>query len=90
LYGVDHQAQQHRTQEVNRFDDMVRPHKLVNSAALQPKTRRATKPSKGSKQRLRVANTGRSPKPHEPHQKVGKQPFNFTERSHSTPVKTLH
>lgn len=53
-------AQQHRTQEMNRFDAMVRLHELVNSVALPPKTRRATKPSYGSKQRLRVAKSQRS------------------------------
>lgn len=53
-------AQQHRTQEMNRLDAFVRLHELVNSVALPPKTRRATKPSYGSKQRLRVAKSQRS------------------------------
>lgn len=53
-------AQQHRTQEMNRLDAMLRLHELVNSVALPPKTRRATKPSYGSRQRLRVAKSQRS------------------------------
>ena len=53
-------AQQHRTQEMNRLDALVRLHELVNSVATPPKTRRATKPSYGSKQRLRVAKSQRS------------------------------
>ncbi len=53
-------AQQHRTQEMNKLDAFMRLHELVNSVALPPKTRRATKPSYGSKQRLRVAKSQRS------------------------------
>jgi ribosome-associated protein len=53
-------AQQHRTQEMNRMDAYVRLHELVNSVALPPKARRATRPSYGSRQRLRVAKTQRS------------------------------
>ena len=53
-------AQQHRTQEMNKFDAFVRLNELVNSVAHPPKTRRATKPSYGSKQRLRVAKSQRS------------------------------
>lgn len=53
-------AQQHRTQEMNKFDAFVRLNELVNSVAHLPKTRRATKPSYGSKQRLRVAKSQRS------------------------------
>ena len=53
-------AQQHRTQEMNRLDAFLRLHELVNSVAVAPKTRRATKPSYGSKQRLRVAKSQRS------------------------------
>ena len=53
-------AQQHRTQEMNRLDALLRLHELVNSVALPPKRRRATKPSYGSKQRLRVAKGQRS------------------------------
>ena len=53
-------AQQHRTQEMNRLDALVRLQELVNSVAWPPKRRRATKPSYGSKQRLRVAKSQRS------------------------------
>lgn len=53
-------AQQHRTQEMNRVDALLRLHEIVNSAAVVPKARRATKPSYGSKQRLRVAKSQRS------------------------------
>ena len=53
-------AQQHRTQEMNRLDAFLRLHELVNSVAVAPKTRSATKPSYGSKQRLRVAKSQRS------------------------------
>jgi ribosome-associated protein len=53
-------AQQHRTQEANRLDALARLQELVNSVALPPKVRRATKPSYGSKQRLRVAKSQRS------------------------------
>lgn len=53
-------AQQHRTQEMNKLDAFVRLHELVNSVARPPKTRRATKPSYGSRQRLRVAKSQRS------------------------------
>jgi ribosome-associated protein len=53
-------AQQHRTQEMNRLDAFSRLHELVNSVAQPPKTRRATKPSYGSKQRIRVAKSQRS------------------------------
>ena len=44
-------AQQHRTQDMNRLDAMLRLHELVNSVALPPKVRKATKPTFGSKQR---------------------------------------
>ncbi len=53
-------AQQHRTQEMNRLDALLRLHELVNSVALPPKPRRATKPSYASRQRLRVAKRQRS------------------------------
>lgn len=53
-------AQQHRTQEMNRLDAFMRLHELVNSVARPPKTRRATKPSYGSKQRAREAKSQRS------------------------------
>ena len=44
-------AQQHRTQDMNRLDAMLRLHELVNSVALPPKVRKATKPTFGSKQK---------------------------------------
>jgi ribosome-associated protein len=44
-------AQQHRTQEMNRFDALSRLHELVNSVAVPPKPRRATKPTYASRQR---------------------------------------
>ena len=53
-------AQQHRTQEMNRLDALLRLHELVNSVALPPKTRRATKPSRAARQRLRLAKSQRS------------------------------
>jgi ribosome-associated protein len=53
-------AQQHRTQEMNKLDAFVRLNEWVNSVARPPKTRRATKPSYGAKQRLRVAKSQRS------------------------------
>ena len=53
-------AQQQRTQEMNRLDALMRLHELVNSVALPPKARRATKPSYASKQRLRVAKSQRA------------------------------
>ena len=53
-------AQQHRTQEANRLDALARLQELVNSVALPPKVRRPTKPSYGSRQRLRVSKTQRS------------------------------
>ena len=53
-------AQQQRTQEMNRLDALLRLHELVNSVAVAPKPRRATKPSYGSKQRARAATSQRS------------------------------
>jgi ribosome-associated protein len=53
-------AQTHRTQDANRMDAMQRLTDLVNSVARPPKTRRATKPSYGSKQRARAAKSQRS------------------------------
>ena len=44
-------AQQHRTQEMNRSDALARLQEVVDSVALPPKARRATKPTFGSKQR---------------------------------------
>ncbi len=53
-------AQNHRTQESNRFDALTRLQALVNSVALPPKARRATKPTRASKQRLRETKLQRS------------------------------
>lgn len=53
-------AQQHRTQELNRLDALLRLQELVSSVAVAPKTRRATRPSYASRQRLRVAKSQRS------------------------------
>lgn len=53
-------AQQHRTQEMNRFDALIRLHELVNSVAQPPKTRKPTKPSQASIQRVRRAKAQRS------------------------------
>ena len=53
-------AQQHRTQEMNRFDAMVRLNELVNSVAHPPKARKATQPTKASRKRLREDKARRS------------------------------
>jgi ribosome-associated protein len=53
-------AQQHRTQEMNRTDAVARLHELVESVAVAPMQRRATKPTYGSKQRRLKAKTVRS------------------------------
>ncbi len=53
-------AQQHRTQEMNRFDALIRLHELVNSVAQPPKDRKPTKPTRASHLRLRQAKTQRS------------------------------
>lgn len=44
-------AQQHRTQERNRADALERLCLLIQSVAIPRKTRRATKPTKGSQNR---------------------------------------
>ena len=44
-------AQSHRTQERNRADAMERLTALIKEAAVKPVPRRATKPTKASKQR---------------------------------------
>jgi ribosome-associated protein len=53
-------AQQHRTQEMNRFDALIRLHELVNSVAQPPKTRKATQPTRASVRRARQAKAQRS------------------------------
>jgi len=44
-------AQQHRTQDLNRLDALLRLHDLVNSVATAPRVRRATKPTRASVKR---------------------------------------
>lgn len=53
-------AQQHRTQEMNRADALVRLQAVVDSVAVPPRIRRATKPSYGSKQRRLEGKSQRS------------------------------
>jgi ribosome-associated protein len=53
-------AQQHRTQEMNRFDALIRLHELVNSVAQPPKARKPTHPTRASVRRVRQAKTQRS------------------------------
>lgn len=53
-------AQQHRSQEMNRADALARLHELVNSVAVPPRVRRATKPTYGSKQRRLAGKSQRS------------------------------
>ena len=52
-------AQQHRSQEQNREDALTRLTKLIQSVAIPRKKRRATKPTKGSKQRRLESKTKR-------------------------------
>ena len=44
-------AQSTRSQDMNRADALARLHELVNSVAVPPRQRKATKPTYGSKQR---------------------------------------
>lgn len=53
-------AQSHRTQDMNRLDAFSRLHELVNSVAVAPTLRRATKPSYGSVQRRLDGKTQRA------------------------------
>ena len=52
-------AQQYRTQELNRADALERLNALVNSVAVPPRVRRATKPTYGSQQRRLQSKTQR-------------------------------
>jgi ribosome-associated protein len=52
-------AQRHRTQERNREDARARLVDLIRSAAIAPKPRRATKPSKAAKRERVDAKTRR-------------------------------
>ena len=53
-------AQQHRTQEMNRADALARLQAVVDSVAVPPRIRRATKPSYGAKQRRLEGKSQRS------------------------------
>jgi len=44
-------ARNHRTQEGNRREALARLHALIDAARVEPKLRRATKPTKASKER---------------------------------------
>ena len=44
-------SQQHRSQDMNRDEALRRLHELVERAAVVPKTRRPTKPTRASKKR---------------------------------------
>ncbi|WP_428980636.1 alternative ribosome rescue aminoacyl-tRNA hydrolase ArfB [Chromobacterium piscinae] len=53
-------AQQYRTQEQNRADAIERLQALIDAAGHTPKTRRATKPTYGSKQRRLAGKSQRA------------------------------
>ena len=53
-------AQQHRTQEMNRADALARLQAVIDSVAMPPRVRRATKPTYGSKQRRLEGKSQRS------------------------------
>ncbi|WP_298210023.1 alternative ribosome rescue aminoacyl-tRNA hydrolase ArfB [Acidovorax sp.] len=53
-------AQQYRSQEQNRADALERLTALVNTVAVPPRVRRATKPTYGSQQRRLQGKTQRS------------------------------
>lgn len=53
-------AQQYRSQDQNRADALARLNALVNSVAVPPRVRRATKPTYGSKQRRLEGKSQRS------------------------------
>jgi len=52
-------AQQYRSQDQNRSDALERLNALVNSVAVAPRVRRATRPTYGSKQRRLEGKTQR-------------------------------
>jgi ribosome-associated protein len=52
-------AQQYRSQEQNREDALARLQEIIQSVAIPRKKRRATKPTKGSKQRRLESKTKR-------------------------------
>lgn len=53
-------AQRHRTQELNRADALSRLQALVDSVAVPPRVRRATKPTLGSVRRRLEGKTQRA------------------------------
>ena len=53
-------AQQHRTQEMNRADALARLQAVIDSVAVPPKSRRATQPTYGSRQRRLEGKSQRS------------------------------
>ena len=53
-------AQQHRSQDQNKYEAIERLHQLVRSAAARPKLRRATRPTRGAKQRRLESKKHRS------------------------------
>ena len=53
-------AQKHRTREMNRADALTRLQAVVDSVAMPPRVRRATKPTYGSKQRRLEGKSQRS------------------------------
>ncbi|MEJ8853780.1 alternative ribosome rescue aminoacyl-tRNA hydrolase ArfB [Variovorax robiniae] len=53
-------AQTHRSQDMNRADALARLQELVDSVAVAPRVRRATKPTYGSKQRRLEGKSQRS------------------------------
>ena len=53
-------AQQHRTQDMNRLDAMLRLHEIINSVEFAPINRKATKPSRASKLRRLDTKSQRS------------------------------
>jgi ribosome-associated protein len=65
-------AQQHRTQEMNRADALARLQEVVDGVSNLPKPRRATKPTYGSKQRRLEGKSQRS-QTKELRGKVGKE-----------------
>ena len=53
-------AQQHRTQEMNRADALMRLQAVIDGVSNPPKARRATKPTYGSRQRRLEGKSQRS------------------------------
>jgi len=53
-------AQQHRSLEMNRADALARLHAMLDAAATLPRIRRATKPTRASKERRLEGKSQRS------------------------------